>query len=115
MEIIQRPWGTFRIIEQGDNYKIKQIEVFPHCRTSLQFHRYRSENMIVVSGSLYIYCRNKTRVYHTGEYCHIAMGENHRLQNDSNIIVSLIEVQTGSILEESDIVRIEDDYGREEK
>lgn len=112
MDNITRPWGTFRIIERGVNYKIKQLVVCPHCRTSLQFHRFRSEDMIIIQGTLNIFKGKEFHVFHEGENCHIEIGQLHRLQNDSDRDVSIIEVQFGHILEENDIVRIEDDYGR---
>ena len=112
MNIVQRPWGTYRIIEQGENYKIKEIVVFPHLRTSLQLHRYRSENMIVTQGVLTLIVNTQQLTLNEGEFHHIKAHEVHRLQNDSAKEAVIIEVQFGEILEEEDIIRIEDDFCR---
>lgn len=113
MSIEERPWGTYRIIEQGAFYKIKQLVLFPNKRTSLQYHNYRAECMTVTEGFVEITVGNETTKMGPGDYCYIKTGVSHRLQNNSKSPVCIIEVQTGKYLDESDIIRLEDDYKEE--
>ena len=113
MSIEERPWGTYRIIEQGTFFKIKQIILLPHKRTSLQYHKYRAECMTVTDGSVEIVVGNETNKMVPGDYCYIKTGVPHRLQNNSEHPVYIIEVQTGENLGEDDIIRLEDDFNRD--
>lgn len=108
-----RPWGTYTVLEESVGYKIKRIEVKPGCRLSLQKHFHRNEHWIVVSGTATVTVENETRLVRPNESTYIKMGEIHRLENQGKIPVVLIEAQVGEYTGEDDIVRIDDEYGRE--
>lgn len=112
MEVGQRPWGTYTVLEEQGNYKIKRIEVRPGHRLSLQKHHHRSEHWIVVSGSAQVTCGDERFVVNMNESTFIPVGQLHRLENPGRIPLVIIEVQSGEYLGEDDIVRIDDDYAR---
>jgi mannose-1-phosphate guanylyltransferase len=107
-----RPWGTYTILENSDNYKIKRIVVKPGKRLSLQKHFHRSEHWIVVSGTAQVTVGDKETLIRPNESTYIPMGEIHRLENPGKIDVVLIEAQVGSYVGEDDIVRLDDDFQR---
>ena len=107
-----RPWGTYTILEESQNYKIKRIVVKPGKRLSLQKHYHRSEHWIVVSGTAVVIIGESKTLVKANESTYIPMGEMHRLENPGKIDVVLIEAQVGNYLGEDDIVRVEDDYRR---
>lgn len=108
-----RPWGSYTILLEGMNYKIKQIIVKPKQRLSLQKHFHRNEHWIVVSGSAYVTIGEQTKFLKANESTYIPMGEVHRLENPGLFPLVLIEVQMGEYLGEDDIVRLSDDYARD--
>ena len=99
-------------MEEADGYKVKRLSVNPGHRTSLQFHKQRSEHWIVVQGIAKVILRNETKIVSRNEYIHIPLGDNHLLENQGEIVMQLIEVQIGDYLKEDDIVRLDDKYGR---
>ncbi|MEN9228524.1 MAG: phosphomannose isomerase type II C-terminal cupin domain [Gloeomargarita sp. HHBFW_bins_205] len=107
-----RPWGSFTVLEEGKNYKIKRIEVKPGHRLSLQMHYHRSEHWIVVSGTAKVTCGDKELLLNTNESTFVPPCTPHRLENPGLIDLVLIEVQNGQYLGEDDIVRFQDDYAR---
>jgi mannose-6-phosphate isomerase len=111
----ERPWGTYTVLEENNNYKIKRIEVLPGQRLSLQKHHHRSEHWIVVSGSALVTCGEREFMVNINESTFISIGEQHRLQNPGKIPLVIIEVQSGEYLGEDDIVRFHDDYQRAEE
>ncbi len=108
-----RPWGTYTILEESENYKIKRIVVKPGKRLSLQKHFHRSEHWIVVSGTAKVTVGEKEILVRPNESTYIPLGEVHRLENPGKIDVVLIEAQVGSYLGEDDIVRLQDDFKRD--
>jgi len=108
-----RPWGTYTILEEKDGYKIKRIEVKPNKRLSLQKHKYRNEHWIVVSGEATITINERTFILKQNESTYIKAGDIHRLLNDTNEPLVIIEAQVGSYTGEDDIERLEDDYRRD--
>lgn len=108
-----RPWGTFTVLEDKSGYKIKKIMVKSGKRLSLQKHFHRNEHWIVVSGTATVQVEEKTFLVRENESTYIKAGEVHRLENQGKIPLILIEAQVGSYTGEDDIVRIEDDYKRE--
>jgi mannose-6-phosphate isomerase len=114
MEVGQRPWGTYTVLEEQGNYKIKRIEVNPGHRLSLQKHHHRSEHWIVVSGSALVTCGDDRHIVNMNESTFIPVGRLHRLENPGKIPLVIIEVQSGEYLGEDDIVRLDDDYTRTE-
>jgi mannose-1-phosphate guanylyltransferase/mannose-6-phosphate isomerase len=110
---VYRPWGSYTILEDTPFYKIKRVTVKPGQKLSLQLHHHRSEHWIVVSGTAEVVLNTETRLLHQGESTFVRSGMRHRLKNPGVIPLEVIEVQLGEYLKEDDIVRFEDDYGRE--
>ncbi|WP_373034683.1 mannose-1-phosphate guanylyltransferase/mannose-6-phosphate isomerase [Sulfurimonas sp.] len=107
-----RPWGTYTILEDAKGFKIKRIEVKPNKRLSLQKHKHRNEHWVVVSGIATVTINDKTFTLNQNESTYIKAGDVHRLLNDSNELLVIIEAQVGEYTGEDDIVRIDDDYKR---
>ncbi len=108
-----RPWGTYTILEEIENTKIKRIVVYPGAKLSLQMHYHRSEHWIVVQGTAKITNGDKVIMLRENESTFVPMATKHRLENEGRIPLHIIEVQMGQYLEEDDIVRFDDDFGRE--
>ena len=108
-----RPWGSYTLLEKGDRYKIKRIEVNPGARLSFQMHYHRSEHWVVVSGTAKVRRGEEEFFVNPNESTYIPMETKHRLENPGRIPLQMIEVQNGEYLEEDDIVRFDDAYGRE--
>jgi mannose-1-phosphate guanylyltransferase/mannose-6-phosphate isomerase len=111
---IYRPWGSYTVLEVSDFFKIKRVTVRPGRKLSLQLHHHRSEHWVVVSGTAEVELNGETRLLRQGESTFVRTGMKHRLKNPGVIPLEVIEVQLGEYLEEDDIVRFEDDFGREE-
>lgn len=109
---VARPWGTYTVLEEGKNFKIKRIVVKPGASLSLQMHYYRSEHWVVVSGTASIVNDDKELLVRTNESTYIPAGHKHRLENPGLTDLIMIEVQSGEYLGEDDIVRFDDVYGR---
>jgi len=110
---VQRPWGTYTVLEdEAKGYKIKRIEVKPGGRLSLQRHQHRSEHWVVVSGTATVVRDGETTTVSKNESTYISIGVKHRLENRGRIPLQIVEVQVGEYLEEDDIERFEDHYGR---
>jgi len=110
---VYRPWGSYTILEEQQNFKIKRITVLPGVKLSLQMHHHRSEHWIVVKGTAKVTCGDKVFLVMANESTYIPCGEKHRLENPGVIPLELIEVQNGQYLGEDDIVRFDDDFGRQ--
>ena len=109
---VHRPWGNYTVLEEGDRYKIKRIEVHPGAKLSYQMHHHRSEHWVVVTGTARVTKGEHEYDVHPNESTYIPMSTKHRLENRGRIPLQIIEVQNGEYLEEDDIVRYEDDYNR---
>jgi mannose-1-phosphate guanylyltransferase/mannose-6-phosphate isomerase len=107
-----RPWGSYTVLEEGERYKIKRIVVNPGQRLSLQMHHHRSEHWVVVKGSAKVTIGNKELFIHENESAYVPKSTLHRLENPGKIPLEIIEVQNGEYLNEDDIVRFDDIYGR---
>ena len=110
--IVRRPWGGFEVIESGAGFKVKRITVNVGQSISLQKHMRRAEHWIVVKGKATVQLEEKFFDLTEGESTFIPAGKKHRLLNRSDQPLGVIEVQTGGYLEEDDIIRFEDQYGR---
>ena len=108
---VERPWGWYEDLLLGPGYKLKRLLVRQGCRLSLQRHRYRSENWTVVAGTGQLLCDGHAVDATAGTTFHIPCGSIHRAIGGPGDLL-IIEVQHGSTLEESDIERLEDDFGR---
>ncbi|HYF97473.1 MAG TPA: mannose-1-phosphate guanylyltransferase/mannose-6-phosphate isomerase [Coxiellaceae bacterium] len=109
---VHRPWGTYTVLEEGDNFKIKRIVVKPGASLSLQMHHHRSEHWVVVSGVAQVINGEREMLINTNESTFIPAGNKHRLQNPADTDLVMIEVQSGTYVGEDDIVRFKDVYGR---
>jgi mannose-1-phosphate guanylyltransferase len=109
---VHRPWGTYTVLEEAAQFKLKRIVVKPGASLSLQMHRYRSEHWVVLSGTAKVVNGEKTLLVHPNESTFIPAGHKHRLENPGKEDLAIIEVQVGEYVGEDDIVRFEDVYGR---
>lgn len=107
-----RPWGTWEVLDSGSNFCVKKICVKPHSQLSLQLHYHRSEHWIIVQGNAKITLGEETLIRKAEEAVFIPVNTKHRIENDTDSDLTFIEVQTGDNLDENDIVRFEDIYGR---
>lgn len=110
---VYRPWGSYHLLERGKGYLMKKITVEPGNKLSLQRHHHRSEHWIVVTGMADVILDNTRTMLRPGESTFVPAGIRHRLANSGKIPLVVIEVQIGEYLEEDDIERYEDDFGRE--
>lgn len=110
---VHRPWGTYATLKQEDGYQVKRITVAPGQKLSLQYHHKRAEHWVVTQGEGIVQIGSEELKTGPGEYRHIPIGEKHRLTNIGNCDLVVIEVQFGCYLGEDDIVRLDDDYGRD--
>ncbi|MFQ5804609.1 MAG: phosphomannose isomerase type II C-terminal cupin domain [Candidatus Methylomirabilales bacterium] len=109
---VQRPWGAWTLLEAGTGYKVKRIEVRPGKRLSLQKHFCRSEHWVIVQGIARVTNGDRVFSLETNQWTFIPLGAVHRLENPDAGPLVVIEVQNGNDLRETDIVRLEDDFGR---
>lgn len=109
---VNRPWGTYTTLEEGERFKIKRIVVKPGASLSLQMHHHRSEHWVVVSGMARVINGDSELMLDANESTYIRAGHKHRLENPGVIDLVLIEVQSGDYVGEDDIVRFLDVYGR---
>ncbi|MCB2387611.1 mannose-1-phosphate guanylyltransferase/mannose-6-phosphate isomerase [Thalassolituus alkanivorans] len=114
--LVYRPWGSYEVLHPGDGYKIKRLRVKAGGRLSLQRHRFRAEHWVVVRGEATVIreCAGvrTSEVLHANESTFIALGDIHSLENNGDILLEMIEVQSGDYLAEDDIERLQDAYGR---
>ena len=108
----QRPWGSFTILDEGKNFKVKRIEVLPGKRLSYQRHSHRSEHWFIVSGVAKVTLNGEVSIVNDGGSLDIPVGTDHRVENPGGEMLIFIETQTGDYFGEDDIVRISDDFGR---
>jgi mannose-1-phosphate guanylyltransferase/mannose-6-phosphate isomerase len=107
-----RPWGSYTVLGEGPGYKMKKIMVNPGQQLSLQMHYHRSEHWIVTGGTAQVTLGDEVKLVHENESIFIPLSTKHRLENPGRIPLEIIEVQNGKYLEEDDIVRFDDVYGR---
>ena len=108
----ERPWGSFTVLDEGEGFKVKRIEVLPAKRLSYQKHARRAEHWFVVEGTAKITLDGAEIIKKAGEAIDIPLGAAHRVENPGEELMVFIEVQRGDYLGEDDIVRLEDDFGR---
>jgi mannose-1-phosphate guanylyltransferase/mannose-6-phosphate isomerase len=109
---VYRPWGSFENMEEGERYKVKKLIVRPSRSLSLQYHMHRAEHWVIVSGSAEILRGDETHLLNENDSIYIPKKVKHRIKNIGETDLHIIEVQTGSILSEDDIIRLDDHYGR---
>jgi mannose-6-phosphate isomerase len=108
----ERPWGNFTVLDEGEGYKVKRIEVLPGKRLSYQRHAQRAEHWMVVQGTAKVTLDGREILLNAGGVVDIAIGAAHRIENPGDVKMVFIEIQRGSYLGEDDITRLEDDFGR---
>ena len=109
---VHRPWGTYTTVDVGEQFKVKRITVYPGQKLSLQVHRHRAEHWVVVKGMAKVTRGKEQFTLGENQSTYIPIGTRHRLENPGNTLLKLIEVQSGAYLEEDDITRFDDSYGR---
>ena len=107
-----RPWGSYLILQKGPGYLIKRIFVGAGDKLSSQSHEYRSEHWTVLSGTATVEIEDETVTLTVGQSINIGINERHRLINNTDEPLEVLEVQFGDQLSEEDIVRYDDKYGR---
>ncbi len=112
---VMRPWGAYTVLEESPGYKVKRITVTPGRRLSLQLHHKRSEHWVVIRGKARVTCGDEVYDLHAGQSTGIPVETPHRLENPGSDVLEIIEVQNGAYLGEDDIVRFQDDFGREKQ
>jgi mannose-6-phosphate isomerase len=109
----RRPWGTFTVLDEGESFKVKRIEVLPGKRLSYQRHTRRAEHWYVVRGTAKVTLNDVEILVNSGSAIDIARQDAHRVENPSDDeLLVFIEVQTGDYFGEDDIQRLQDDFGR---
>lgn len=109
---VYRPWGYYQTVHDGDRFQVKRITVNVGASLSLQLHHHRAEHWIVVNGAARVTRSNDVFMLNENESTYIPPNTVHRLENPGKVPLNLIEVQSGSYLGEDDIVRMDDNYGR---
>ena len=107
-----RPWGKWEVLDAGDGYCVKKITVNPGCQLSLQSHNFRAEHWIIIRGQAVVTLGEDKLSKKQNDAIYIPEKTKHRIQNDTAEIMEFVEVQTGDNLDENDIIRYEDIYGR---
>jgi len=108
----ERPWGSFTVLDEGDGFKVKRIEVLAGKRLSYQKHARRAEHWFVVKGTAKVTLDGEEIIRKAGEAIDIPIGAAHRVENPGDELMVFVEVQQGDYLGEDDIVRLKDDFGR---
>ncbi len=109
---VYRPWGYYTVLEEGEGFLTKCIVVNPNAKLSLQRHNHRSEHWIILEGEATVIKGEDTYTLEAGNSIDINIQEIHSLQNLSDKQIKILEVQQGDILDENDIERLQDIYGR---
>lgn len=110
---VYRPWGYYEELLKGDRFKVKKIHILPGKRLSLQMHHHRAEHWVVVKGTAKVMVDGKEMFVHENESVFVPKSTLHRLENVGKIPLEIVEIQTGEYVEEDDIIRVEDDWGRD--
>ncbi|MEJ2298176.1 MAG: phosphomannose isomerase type II C-terminal cupin domain [Woeseiaceae bacterium] len=107
-----RPWGRWDVLASGDGFVVKEIVVDPGEILSLQSHQHRAEHWIILAGAAEVTIDNTVSVRRTGDTAFVPVGARHRIASIGDTPLRFIEVLTGDLLSEDDIIRYEDRYGR---
>ncbi len=111
-EHADRPWGSYVVLAEGEDFKVKTIEVRPSRRLSYQKHSRRAEHWFVVAGEGVVTIDGADAPVRRGDALDVPVGAAHRMHNTGSVPLIFVEVQQGDYLGEDDIVRLDDDYGR---
>jgi mannose-6-phosphate isomerase len=111
-EHAERPWGSYVVLAEGEDFKVKTIEVRPSHRLSYQKHSRRAEHWFVVAGEGVVTIDGEDAPVRRGDALDVPVGAAHRMRNTGSVPLVFVEVQQGDYVGEDDIVRLDDDYGR---
>ena len=111
-QTVYRPWGSYTVLEESINFKIKRIVVNPGAKLSMQMHKHRAEHWVVVSGVATITNNEIEFTLNENQSTYISKTHKHRLENKGSEPLAIIEVQCGDYVGEDDIIRFDDKYGR---
>lgn len=107
-----RPWGRWKVLEVGEGFIVKRITVEPGAILSLQLHHHRHEHWVVVRGRARVTRGEEVFELAANESAFIPVETAHRIENPGPELMEFVEIQWGERLDENDIVRLEDRYGR---
>lgn len=107
-----RPWGRNDIVVRALRYHVNRITVKPGGRFSLQMHHHRAEHWVILSGTAKIVLNGETYLLTENQSTFIPIGAQHMLENPGKIPLEILEIQSGSYIEDDDIIRTKDHYGR---
>ena len=110
--VIEKPWGSYQVLEEGSNYTVKKIIVNSGGQLSLQSHQHRSEHWIIAKGEAVVTINDEIKIFKENETLFIPKRSKHRLVNKAETKLIIIELWYGDILDENDIERFEDIYER---
>lgn len=110
--VVEKPWGQYEVLTQGAYYLVKRLTVRPGEGTSLQYHQHRAEHLVVVAGQSTVQIEKLKIMVGTGGQFLIERGTTHQIVNAGQVDLVIIETQIGDIVDEEDIVRVQDPYGR---
>ena len=110
--IVEKPWGSYQILEEGTHYIVKKIIVNPGGKLSLQSHQHRSEHWIIAEGEAVVTINDEIKILKENKTIFIPRKSKQRLANESDNKLIIIELWYGDILDENDIERFEDIYER---
>ncbi len=102
-EVLPRPWGTTAVLEEGDSYRIKRVEIVPAGQMTCHMHYHRSEHWIVVSGTIMVICAGEEKLVLSGQSTYVPPCTPHRLINPGVLPAQLVEIQNGEYLGEDDM------------
>lgn len=102
-QVLSRAWGTITVLEEGDHYRIKRVEINPGGQMTLHVHHHRSEHWIVVMGTVLVVCDGKEKLVTAGESSYVPPCSPHRLINPGVLSAQLVEIQNGEYLGEDDM------------
>lgn len=109
-----RPWGCYEVLKEGNGFLTKCLEVNPQGKLSVQYHHHRKEHWVILEGTALVIKGENQLTLKAGECIDIDVKEVHSLQNPYDEVLKVLEIQMGEVLDENDIVRLEDIYGRAE-
>lgn len=109
---VYRPWGYYTVLNSGNGFLTKCIQVNPGAKLSLQLHHHRSEHWVVLEGKALVIKGEQEHQLEVGGSINIGIEEKHSLQNPYDKPLKILEVQRGKMISEDDIVRLDDIYGR---
>lgn len=107
------PWGRFSTLHSGHGYKVKLLSININEKLSLQFHKKRSEQWIILKGNAAVHLDGKKYFHKEKDHINIPINSKHRIENISNTELIVLEANFGDVISEEDIIRLDDIYGRQ--